>query len=105
MSISVYCALHLISCGYNPFLEQLAWFIKKSKQFILNDIASDITALTLTLSRHAFTKFRKVYMPRTQVTCKLRARLFCQNIVLLWHQPNVKTMRFRVILICYYLCK
>ena len=26
-------ALYLINLGYNPFLELLAWFIKKSKQF------------------------------------------------------------------------
>ena len=36
---------YLINRGYNPILEQLTWFIKKSKQFN----QSGIVALTLTL--------------------------------------------------------
>ena len=31
--------------GLQPFLESLTWFIKKSKQLNLSDIASDIAAL------------------------------------------------------------
>ena len=37
---------YLINWGYNPILEQLTWFIKKSKQFN----QSGIVALTLTLT-------------------------------------------------------
>ena len=40
-------ASYLTSWGYNRHLEWLAWFIKKFNQ---NDIASDVTASTLTLS-------------------------------------------------------
>ena len=43
-------ASYLINWGCNPFLERLAWFIKKSKQFNQSDIASDIAAVMLTLS-------------------------------------------------------
>ena len=38
-------ASYLINWDYNPFLEQPAWFIKKSKQFNQSDNASDITTL------------------------------------------------------------
>ena len=40
---------YLINWGCNPFLEEIAWFINKSKQFNQSDIANDI-ALMLTLS-------------------------------------------------------
>ena len=43
-------ASFLINWGCNPFLEWVAWFINKSMQLIQNNIASDIAALTLTLS-------------------------------------------------------
>ena len=42
--------LYLISWGCNPFLELLTCFIKKSKHFNQNSIASNITTLTLMLS-------------------------------------------------------
>ena len=34
--------------GWNPFLERLAWFIKKYKPFNQSNIASDIASLMLT---------------------------------------------------------
>ena len=40
----------LINWGWNPFLESLAWFVKKSKQLNQSYMASDTTALILTLS-------------------------------------------------------
>ena len=43
-------ASYLIKSGYNTFLERLAWFIRKSKQFNVSDITSDITVMTLTPS-------------------------------------------------------
>ena len=43
-------ASYLISWSCNLFLERLALFIKESKEFNQNDIASDIAALRLSLS-------------------------------------------------------
>ena len=43
-------AAYLINWGCNPFSKRLTGFIKKSKEFNLSDIGSDITGLTLTLS-------------------------------------------------------
>ena len=43
-------ASYLIDWSCNPFLEWLAWFIKKSKKFNHSNITSDITALMQTLS-------------------------------------------------------
>ena len=44
--------------GLQPILEQLARFIKKSMQFDQSDIASDITALTLSVDGPSEVLFR-----------------------------------------------
>ena len=41
---------YLISWACNPILDQLVWFIEKSKQFNHSNITIDIVALTLMLS-------------------------------------------------------
>ena len=43
-------ASYLINWGRSPLLEWLTWFTMQSKQFNQSDIASDITAMTLTFS-------------------------------------------------------
>ena len=59
---------YLINWGFNPFLERLPWFIKKSKQFNQSDIASKIAALTLTISVNGpliQNNFRELQQPRS----------------------------------------
>ena len=49
-SISINVCVISDQLGLQPILEQLTWFIKKSKQFNQNNITGDMTALTLTLN-------------------------------------------------------
>ena len=48
---------YLINWCYNTYLEQLLWFIKKSKQFNHSNITSNISALILTLSVNGSLQF------------------------------------------------
>ena len=53
MTMLVLYLVNLVNWGFNSFLERLAWFIKKPKQFNWEpycNIGSDIAALTMTLS-------------------------------------------------------
>ena len=50
VSININACIIPNQLGCNPFLEPIAWFIKKLSNLIRMDIASDGTALALKLS-------------------------------------------------------
>ena len=70
-------ASYLINWGCNPFSERFAWFRKKSKQFNQSSVATDMTALTLTLT---FSVNRHLTLICMQQRHELHRALFCRWI-------------------------
>ena len=75
---------HTLAVGScKPFLELLTWFIKKSKDLNLNDIASDIAALTLRLGVYGSlsSQSRVQYVTRKFSPRSVDFTVFCDHCI------------------------